>query len=57
MLSKNEDSREPRFMYSVPDRNTGLMEVEELRRICPGRIWNFVRYFMFSDYILLITAG
>ena len=29
--------------YSVPDRLTGLQELEELRRVCPGRIWNFVR--------------
>ncbi len=29
--------------YHVPDRVTGLQEVEELRRLCPGRIWNFVR--------------
>ncbi|KAI0067903.1 hypothetical protein BV25DRAFT_1911767 [Artomyces pyxidatus] len=28
--------------YLVPDRVTGLKEVEELRRICPGRQWNFV---------------
>ncbi|KAI0321107.1 asparagine synthase-domain-containing protein [Amylostereum chailletii] len=28
--------------YLVPDRLTGLQEVEELRRICPGRTWNFV---------------
>ncbi|KAG1826180.1 asparagine synthase-domain-containing protein [Suillus subaureus] len=28
--------------YMVPDRVTGLQEVEELRRICPGRTWNFV---------------
>jgi hypothetical protein len=28
--------------YLVPDRVTGLTEVEELERICPGRIWNFV---------------
>jgi len=28
--------------YLVPDRITGLAELEELRRICPGRIWNFV---------------
>jgi hypothetical protein len=33
-------------MYSVPDRNTGLLELEELRRTCPGRIWNFVRHFL-----------
>jgi hypothetical protein len=31
-----------RDMYLVPDRKTGLQEVEELRRLCPGRIWNFV---------------
>jgi hypothetical protein len=29
--------------YMVPDRMTGLQEREELRRLCPGRIWNFVR--------------
>ncbi|GLB36358.1 putative asparagine synthase [Lyophyllum shimeji] len=28
--------------YDVPDRVTGLQEVEELRRLCPERIWNFV---------------
>ncbi|KAF9535815.1 asparagine synthase-domain-containing protein [Crepidotus variabilis] len=28
--------------YKVPDRMTGMDEVEELRRLCPGRIWNFV---------------
>ncbi|KAI0048394.1 hypothetical protein FA95DRAFT_1588690 [Auriscalpium vulgare] len=28
--------------YLVPDRVTGLREVEELRRLCPGRLWNFV---------------
>ncbi|KZP32325.1 hypothetical protein FIBSPDRAFT_1020784 [Athelia psychrophila] len=27
--------------YNVPDRLTGLQEVEELRRLCPGRTWNF----------------
>jgi hypothetical protein len=26
----------------VPDRVTGLEEVEELRSLCPDRIWNFV---------------
>lgn len=30
--------------YNVPDRITGLQEVEELRRLCPGRIWNFVSF-------------
>ncbi|KAF8167897.1 asparagine synthase-domain-containing protein [Crassisporium funariophilum] len=28
--------------YMVPDRVTGLAELEELRRLCPGRVWNFV---------------
>jgi len=28
--------------YDVPDRLTGLQEVEELKRLCPGRTWNFV---------------
>ncbi|VDC01867.1 unnamed protein product [Peniophora sp. CBMAI 1063] len=35
-----EEKREVDYM--VPDRETGLQEVEELRRICPGRTWNFV---------------
>lgn len=30
--------------YMVPDRVTGLQELEELRRLCPGRVWNFVRH-------------
>lgn len=28
--------------YMVPDRVTGIQEVEELRRLCPGRVWNLV---------------
>lgn len=28
--------------YHVPDRATGLQELEELRRLCPHRTWNFV---------------
>lgn len=28
--------------YNVPDRLTGLQELEELRRLCPERVWNFV---------------
>lgn len=34
--------------YLVPDRVTGLTEVEELRRTCPGRVWNFVSNFFFT---------
>ena len=46
LLSKSEESHEVERTYSVPDRNTGLLELEELRRTCPGRIWNFVRHSM-----------
>ena len=46
LLSKSEESHEAERIYSVPDRITGLLELEELRRTCPGRIWNFVRRFM-----------
>ncbi|CAE6448139.1 unnamed protein product [Rhizoctonia solani] len=28
--------------YDVPDRLTGLQQLEELRRLCPHRRWNFV---------------
>ncbi|KAJ7169626.1 asparagine synthase-domain-containing protein [Mycena filopes] len=31
----------PPPLYMVPDRVTGLQELEELRRLCP-RVWNFV---------------
>ncbi|KAJ7706449.1 asparagine synthase-domain-containing protein [Mycena rosella] len=31
----------PPPLYMVPDRITGLQQVEELRRLCP-RVWNFV---------------
>lgn len=30
--------------YMVPDRVTGLQALEELRQLCPGRVWNFVSY-------------
>ncbi|KAF8527851.1 asparagine synthase-domain-containing protein [Hysterangium stoloniferum] len=29
-------------VYNVPDRLSGLEELEELRTLCPGRQWNFV---------------
>lgn len=29
--------------YAVPDRVVGLEELDELRRLCPWRVWNFVR--------------
>jgi len=28
--------------YLVPDRSAGLSELEELRKLCPNRQWNFV---------------
>lgn len=37
---KPEQPRRP--VYMVPDRMSGLEEVEELRRLCPDRQWNFV---------------
>jgi hypothetical protein len=42
--------------YMVPDRVTGLQEVEEFRRICPGRTWNFVSINS-STRTLLIPLG
>lgn len=33
-------------LYGVPDRVTGLEELEELRRVCQGRSWNFVSYIL-----------
>jgi hypothetical protein len=35
--------------YNVPDRKTGLEELEELRRLCPGRTWNFVSLGAYID--------
>ena len=29
-------------VYMTPDRETGIEQLEELQRVCPGRIWNFV---------------
>lgn len=41
--SKPESNRRTNYkLYDVPDRITGTNEVEELRRLCPGRTWNFV---------------
>ncbi len=39
---KPSESDPVRVSYMVPDRKTGLQEVEELRQLCPGRTWNFV---------------
>ncbi len=35
-------STSKRGTYDVPDRLTGLEQLEELRRVCPERTWNFV---------------
>lgn len=35
----------PPTPYSVPDRVTGIQATDELRRVCPGRKWNFVCLF------------
>ncbi|KAG7099435.1 hypothetical protein E1B28_001286 [Marasmius oreades] len=39
-LQNDTESQEASYM--VPDRVTGLQELVELRRLCPGRRWNFV---------------
>lgn len=38
--------------YLVPDRVTGIQEVEELRQLCPGRTWNFVRTTIYLNSFL-----
>jgi len=44
-------------LYEVPDRITGTTEVEELRRLCPGRTWNFVCLVHVESLILLTGLG
>lgn len=39
---KQSKEKNKKDIYLVPDRVTGLQEVEELRRLCPSRKWNFV---------------
>ena len=40
---RHEDEvSDPSTSYLVPDRETGLEGLAELRRLCPHRIWNFV---------------
>ena len=38
-------------VYNVPDRLSGLEELGELRRLCPGRQWNFVYNFFLSRHL------
>lgn len=40
--AKGGSLERPPANYAVPDRKTGWEAVEELRRVCPGRQWNFV---------------
>jgi hypothetical protein len=42
--------------YLVPDRSAGLCELEELRRLCPGRQWNFVS-FLTGTRITCLDSG
>ena len=44
VLNVTEHFTDPDLMYVVPDRDTGLEEVEELRKLCPERVWNFVSF-------------
>ena len=37
-------AKDPSVSYLVPDRETGLEGLAELRRLCPHRVWNFVRH-------------
>jgi hypothetical protein len=39
---KTEASGAAGSTYMVPDRRSGLDEVDELIALCPGRTWNFV---------------
>ncbi|TFK76894.1 hypothetical protein BDN72DRAFT_884541 [Pluteus cervinus] len=41
-LKKGPTSEVKQPTYMVPDRVSGLQELEELRRLCPDRTWNFV---------------
>ena len=43
------------YGYLVPDRITGLEEVEELRRLCPERRWNFVREYFCLTLTPVVT--
>ncbi|KAG8996595.1 hypothetical protein FRB94_008194 [Tulasnella sp. JGI-2019a] len=42
-LNNEEDTfSNTKGMYDVPDRLTGLEQLQELRRVCQNRTWNFV---------------
>jgi hypothetical protein len=50
MSKKILETTEKGGSYRVPDRVTGLQEVEELRQLCPGRVWNFVSCYLTSVF-------
>ncbi|KIL70625.1 hypothetical protein M378DRAFT_183249 [Amanita muscaria Koide BX008] len=41
-IQNSNGTSQEEVSYRAPDRITGLQEWEELRRVCPGRQWNFV---------------
>ncbi|KAG9000260.1 hypothetical protein FRB90_011867 [Tulasnella sp. 427] len=41
-VEEEDEPGQGQATYDVPDRLTGREEVEELRRCCPERMWNFV---------------
>lgn len=50
-------SKTAEVSYLVPDRVTGLQELEELRRICPGRQWNFVGIYIVVEPTANASTG
>lgn len=54
-MVESSDDREL-SSYMVPDRVTGLQEVEELGKLCPGRVWNFVSLATESRTSLVLRA-
>jgi len=41
-FEQNSCAQQYDIPYLVPDRVGGLEELEELQKVCPRRIWNFV---------------
>lgn len=39
---KSDNTEKSPISFRVPDRVTGLEELEEFNRLCPNRRWNFV---------------
>jgi hypothetical protein len=51
---EKEEEVEGKGIYMVPDRETGLEELEELKSVCPGRAWNFVSFLRFGSGFRLL---